>query len=149
MARTNEADHVARNNGSQLIGAGGGGGGGSAETVESEFTCTATETVGDVVYIFGSNDVRQADATALSTSAATVGIIISKPTATTCVVVTDGEAAVFGGLTPGAIYYVAKGSPGDITATPITAPGIVKAVGKAKNATTLQVDIDTDYVELV
>lgn len=139
---------MARNNGSQLIGSGGGGSG-AAEAVEVSYTCTATEAIGDVVYIFGADDVRRADATALATSAATVGIIKSKPTATSCVVVTDGEIDVFGGLTPGAIYYVAKGAPGDITATPITAPGIVKAVGKAKNATTLEVDIDTDYVELV
>jgi len=137
---------VARGNGSQDVVTGGSGSGsGTSNTVN--YSCSAGEAVGDAVYVSGADTVTKADA-ASETTAPAIGIIKTKPTPTTCKVVTDGECAVFVGLIPGDVYYLAKGTPGGITSTPISAPGVSQKLGEAKNATTLEVNIDSDFTVL-
>lgn len=137
MARTNEVTTT-----------GGGGSSTFSFSVQSTpFNCTAAEAVNDAVYLFTANEVRKADATDLTTAPA-IGIIVSKTSATECNVSTDGECSTFTGLTPGALYFLAKGSPGQITTTPITGPGIHQKLGEARNATTLMINVDSDFTEL-
>lgn len=124
-----------------------GGGGVSAGTVEGTFACTETEAVGDAVYLFGADAVRQADASSEATAPA-IGIIKEKPTSTSCVVATDGELSGFSGLTVGDIYFLSKGSPGGITNIPISGPGVSQKLGEARNSTTLIINIDSDFVIL-
>lgn len=137
MAKTNETNN------------GGGGASTAAETASETFNCPLNVAVNDAVYLYGTHEVRKADATALSTAPA-IGIVKEKPTTTTCVVVTDGEFDFLAGsLTPGAVYYLAKGTPGAITNTPISGPGVSQKLGVARSATVLVLNIDSDFVELI
>ncbi len=94
--------------------------------------------VGDVVYVTGSFTADQADNTSIAT-APSIGVVIAKPLATTATITYFGEASVFAGLTPGAIYYV--GTLGAITTSPpVTAGNVVQRVGVAADANTLIVN---------
>lgn len=107
-----------------------------------DFACTATEAVGDVVYISTNDTVAQALADAPSTSNG-IGIITSKATSTTCKVVTSGVVSVLSGLTAGLKYYLSESTPGEISSTPPGTPTeVVLAVGIAINATTLYLRLD-------
>lgn len=134
---------MARDNGSQDIGSGGGGG--SSSAVVSTYTCASGVVPGDAVYISAVNTVALADATD-ETTAPAIGIVQSKPTATSCIVVRVGECTALSGLTAGTIYYLAKGTPGGISATPPVAPAVTQKIGEAKNSTTLEVTADSDFV---
>lgn len=86
--------------------------GGAPVSVPPTFngTCTAGEIVGDIVYVEDVNrDVRKADIDDTSKVSA-VGIIIQKPTATTCVVQVSGLVSVYTGLTPDARYFIGANS---------------------------------------
>ena len=111
-------------------------------------TCTATEAVGDAVYISGPwvgglPPVRRADSASWDTMPA-VGIIISKPTHTTCYVQQAGilPDGVVGGLTRGKTYKV-----GTAGALVVSAPlpgvngyALVQFLGSA-------MDVDRFHVE--
>ena len=86
-----------------------------AQGLLPEFTCTATEAVGDAVYVSAANTVTQAVCDSATTMPA-IGIIQAKPSSTTCYVCFSGIVDGFTGLTPGAIYYVDE-TAGGITAT--------------------------------
>lgn len=102
-----------------------------AEQVEQLWDCTATEQVGDAVYQSAQLAVRQARADSLSTMEA-IGFIKSKPSSTTCVIVTTGELGVFSGLTPDTLYFVSPIAAGAITAShPATTGYVAQLVGRA------------------
>jgi len=86
-----------------------------AQGLLPEFACTATEAVGDAVYISAANTVTQAVCDSENALPA-IGIIDNKPTGTTCQVRFSGIVDGFTGLTTGAIYYVSD-TAGEITAT--------------------------------
>lgn len=110
------------------------------EVLENTFDCTATEAVRDVVYQSASNTVRQANAGSTLTMPA-VGVIISKPTATTCIIARSGEVSGFGSLTPDRRYYVDTTN-GAITATPPTGGNnVVHPIGYSKTADILVVEL--------
>lgn len=95
-------------------------------------TCTATEQVGDLVYVSGVDTVAQADASAASTSEV-VGYIVSKPSATSCIVSAEpGPVTGATGLTAGDPVYLSE-TAGDVTAV---APAIAVRVGTALSTTT-------------
>lgn len=110
------------------------------EQIEFEATCTATEQVRDAVYQYGAGAVRQADADALATMPV-CGIIKSKPTSTTCIVVMSGIITGFTGLTADAPYF-ASNTPGQITASAPSGSGdLVQSVGRSLSSTELLVDL--------
>ena len=126
-----------------------GGSGGSPSPAYSDFGATS---VLDLAYISAADTLAQADATAIATAPA-VGFVSAKPTVNTARLQTSGELAGFVGLTPGALYYLDQ-VPGQITLTPPALPGdagsgkIVQRVGRARNATTLLIQIDPDFLIL-
>lgn len=73
----------------------------------------------------------------------------SKPDTTHAVVQYVGECPLYSTLTPGATYYLSDTAPGAITDVAPTAVGsIVQEVGFARNATTLVISIDRNFVQL-
>lgn len=108
-----------------------------------EAGCTATEVVGDAVYISGNDTVAQADASDPAGKLPAAGIIVDKPTATTCIVQWAGTAISFVGLTAGKYYYVSALVPGGITMVKANGGTEPQVVGFALNATSLVINIDT------
>lgn len=94
------------------------------------YTCTATEQVGDLVYISAANTVAQADASAIGT-ARVIGHITEKPTATSCrVSVAPGPISATG-LTVGGPVYLSD-TAGAVSATEGT---VIVEVGIADTTT--------------
>lgn len=124
-----------------------GGGGGSASAVQGTYTCPAGVAVLDAVYLSAAGAVDQADADDVSKQPL-IGIVASKPGATTAIVTYYGELGGFVGLTPGDTYYLST-TPGQITNVAPGNPGdIVQRIGFAKDATTLMVMVDRDWTQL-
>ena len=121
------------------------GGGGGADPGLFSAACTAGVGVGDFVRLTGNPgpEVEPADAY-LQTKIPCVGVVVDKPTSTSCSVRTLGPASVFAGLTPGKVYWL--NATGTIQSSPPAAPlGTIRyaqAIGYALDATTLMVDID-------
>lgn len=109
----------------------------------SVWTCAPTVAVGDVVYATGTDDTcAVADSNAIATSRGVVGVVLSKPTAASAIVVQEGEADVYAPatFTPGTTYYL--GSAGALTATaPNTTGHVIRRIGVARNDTTLVVSL--------
>jgi len=119
-------------------------GGGRPKTEDSVYTCTATESIGDAVYISGADNVRQADASSTSTMPA-IGIIVAKPSSTQCLVRTKGIVKGLSGLTAGSRYFISTAA-GGITATAPTGSGeVVQYIGVAKSTTELEICPNLDY----
>lgn len=112
------------------------------------YNCPIAVTVFDFVYISGSDLVDRANASAVGTAPA-IGLVLSKPTPITAEVMFGAaEISGFAGLTPGAAYYLTT-SDGAISITPPSAIGnVVQRIGRAKNATTLLVQISEEFVVL-
>lgn len=120
---------------------------GSGAVVET-FNCPMTVNVRDAVYLSAADTVDKADATTEPTMPC-VGVVYSKPTATTCVVVMAGSIGGFVGLTVGATYYV-NTTAGAITNNVGGFPllSVVQSVGYARNTTTLIVNVTREYTVL-
>jgi hypothetical protein len=102
--------------------------------------CNADVAVGDAVALEGEIAVK-ALATSLSTMPA-VGIVVEKPSATTCKINTEGFQD-FSGLVAGDTYYVSETTAGAITNTPPSTPGSYQqTIGVAHTPTKLYVAID-------
>lgn len=103
------------------------------------YSCNALVNVSDAVYVSAANTVARAKADQATTLPA-VGIVISKPSATSCMVVYGGEVDVFSGLVAGSTYYVSVTTVGAITANPGGVPGqYQQRIGVAKDGNTLVV----------
>lgn len=100
------------------------GAGGEAGT-EATYTCSASLSVGQIVYVSGSNTVDLADNTNINTVPC-IGMIISKPTSTSCTIKNTGEVTNLTGIIPGQKYYV--GSGGAITDTPPTTTNTITQI---------------------
>lgn len=124
------------------------GGGGNASAVTSAiYNCPVTVNVNDAVYLSAADSVDQA-ASNIVTDRPCVGVVVAKPTATTCEIQYAGELGAFAGLVAGDTYYLST-TPGILTNIPPTAPGeIVQEVGFARNATTLVVLIERNFTQL-
>lgn len=99
--------------------------------------CTAAEAVGNFVYIIsdppdGQDIVRKADPTDYDKLPA-VGVIISKPTSTTCLVQWFGETPdIFSGLSTGEIHFLGTDSNiADVPPTPSGSPVFSQIVAVA------------------
>jgi len=104
----------------------------AALAAQGTYTCLSGDAVGDWVYISAASAVAKADADDAA-KLPVIGVIVSKPTTTSCVVQTTGQVTL-SGLTAGAIYYL-SGTAGAITATPVTDNAV--PVGVAKSTTVL------------
>lgn len=103
--------------------------------------CRTIDAVGNWVVIVSDNTVNKVTD---NTQGHVIGVIIAKPSTTTCDVVTYGRAAVFSGLDSTQKRYFLSAA-GGLTATPPT-KGYVLELGKALNSTTLQVHITTPMI---
>jgi len=101
--------------------------------------CTATEVVGDTVYIQSAGQVRQAQADALATSRV-VGVISSKTSDTACVVASTGTVTI-AGLTAGKVHYLSEDTPGAVSDSEPPAGNYAVMVGTASAASALVVEI--------
>lgn len=115
------------------------------------YTCPSAVSVGDAVYISGSNSVDKADANDVSTFPV-IGFVSQKPTttqATTQAILRYfGELDVFSGLSPGVTYYLSE-TPGQISSVAPTAGGsVVQRVGFPRSATTLVIVLDGNFITL-
>ena len=110
-------------------------------------TCPSDVAVGDAVYFTGPSAVDLADALSVSTAPA-IGLVFSKPTTTTCIVMLEGEFTGLSGIVTDATYYL-DDTAGDVTTTPPSAPGeVVQPLAVGKNTTTLILTPNRNYVVL-
>ena len=109
--------------------------GGGAEGIDTTYLCSLAETVGKTVYLSSANTVSLASANDLTTAPA-LGIVVSKPTPTTCVVRSYGPVTL-AGLTPGVTYYLDTASGLVTDAAPTGVSDVVQPLGVATSATTL------------
>lgn len=113
--------------------------------VENSFNCATTVNVGDIVYVSGNNTIDKADNTNINTIPC-IGIVGSKPTATTAIVKSSGKLSGFSGIIPGQRYYV--GTNGTmITSPPIAVDSITQIVAIGLDNTTILMTISYNYVE--
>jgi hypothetical protein len=99
------------------------------ELFGSPFTCPAPVAVGNAVYLSAANAVDLADGTNGSKMPA-IGIVVSKPTTTSCIVQHAGECDSVSGLTPGSTYYAGVGGALVSSTVGLT---VVQAIGKARD----------------
>ena len=114
--------------------------------------CLATDALGDFVYITGAKvggkiQVTKADITNVSKMPA-FGVIINKPTSTTCDVQWSGEVSgIFSGLTPGRVHFLDGG--GAPVAT-LPTPGsdyYLQKLGLATSTDSLALQNDSNLVK--
>lgn len=122
-----------------------GGGAGSGTT--GVFSCPPSITDGYAVFLTLPDIISLADANDPANRPA-IGIVLNKPNATTAEVQFYGEMDGFTGLGPGVTYFLSE-TPGQITEiAPVTPGSIVQKIGVAKNANTLVIMVDRDFIEL-
>ena len=140
--------------GELLSGSSLGGGGVSSSQVLSPtaFLAPVGAVIGDAVFVSAADTIDRADATSIAT-APVLGFIQAKPTPTSAILAYAGELGGFGGLVPGATYFLDQ-VVGQITTTPPALPGdlgtgkVVQRVGRARNPTTLVLQIEPGVVIL-
>jgi hypothetical protein len=112
------------------------------------YLCPSGVQVGDAVYLSGADSVDQAQAD-VATDRPVIGVVRIKPDSTHAIVQYYGECPLFGGLLAGKTYYLSATTPGGITdVAPSSDGNIVQKIGFARNATTLVVFIDSNFVQL-
>jgi hypothetical protein len=119
------------------------GGGGSRASLDIRINCTASEVVGSWVYLFGSDEVRNAKADDINTSQV-LGRVIKKFSDTDCLVRRFGEVEIDTGLTPKDLYFLSATVDGEMTNTqPVGVPsGTVQAeLGWAISDTRFFIDV--------
>ena len=100
-----------------------------------------------VVYLSAPDTVSLANATSPSTQPV-IGFVETLPSSTTALIKYYGELTGFTGLIPSATYYLSD-TLGVATANPPTTTGqVVQKLGFAKDATTMVVMIDREFVIL-
>jgi len=107
-------------------------------------TCQPSDAVGSIVHVTSSGSGSVPDVTAVDISSETsmrfIGVIVSKPTATTCNVQSSGIATGFTSLTPGVNVFASETN-GQITQSQPTASGNhVQRIGVAVSATSFLID---------
>jgi len=103
------------------------------------FNCSSNENVLDVVYIKDDMSVARANASTINTSNV-IGVIIDKPSDTTCSVVVHGIIDIFSNLEVSKRYFLDIND-GQITTIPTTSPGtILLELGVALTDTMLLFD---------
>ena len=121
----------------------------AVETQDFDASCPVGAQVGHFVHVVGDNVVEVVDVDDLNTMPA-VGLIVEKPTPTSCVVQTGGEVEL-AGLLVGVTYIV--GTDSKLAAPPIVRPGAgkraVQTVGTALSATQLWLRPSTNMTAVI
>lgn len=113
--------------------------------LDIDMNCTATEQVGDAVYVFGDGEVRQANNSDISI-AKVLGFVVNKSSDTTCKVRVAGVVDDFTGLSSGSQYFL-SGVSGDIdTIAPTTTGSVLVRVGQAIDSDRFMVNINNNYI---
>lgn len=121
-----------------------GGAGAGSDTV-GLYDCPGGVAVGNVVHVTSNNYVVPSNAATLA-GKDIMGVVVSKPTATTAYVKYVGEASVFVGLVAGETYFVAKVDGAVTNDVSAYVEGDTQTVvGVAKNATTLVLRISAAF----
>ena len=108
--------------------------------------CTISEVVGEPVYMFGSDDVRKADASDITT-AKVVGFVETKPSTTTAWIKTAGPLnGIFSGLEIGSDYFLDTNAGAMVTNVPTGSGEVIVALGKALTATSFIVNLTDKYI---
>lgn len=115
--------------------------------VDVSMICSASEQVGDVVYIFssafGNPEVRRADNRDIST-AKVMGFVVSKSSDTSCIVRIMGVVTNFTSLIPGEDYFL--GLDGGVTNVATTISGsVIVPLGKALDVNRILLYITNSY----
>jgi hypothetical protein len=97
------------------------------EEIEAVFTCTATELIREAVYLTSTGEVRQSDASDQN-KMPVHGVIKSKPSSTTCILVKLGEVDGYSGLTPDTYLFASAIVPGALSTSPPTGVGDVRQI---------------------
>lgn len=124
------------------------GAGEQATQIEGDgvYACPSGVAVRDVVYLTGPDAVDLADADD-PLKQPVIGLVRAKPTTTTAEVLYYGDLGGFTGLSPGSTYFLST-TPGQVALAPPEDPGsISQKIGFARDATTLVVFVDRDFVE--
>jgi len=117
---------------------------GDSNPFERSGICTATEEVGEPVYIANNGNFLSASANSISTCKV-IGIILSKPTVTTCIIRTGGIISGFTGLSVGQPYFLDV-TQGYISEYPPTESGsVIVNVGLAISGTEFLIRLDSNY----
>lgn len=113
-------------------------GGSAIVSPAGAWTVDAGVAVGELVYVSGAFTADEADNTSLATGPA-IGVVVAKPSAVTATIGYRGQISVFGGLVPGAIYYLGTAG-GLTTSAPATVGNVIQRIGVAADATTMILD---------
>jgi hypothetical protein len=106
------------------------------------YACPASVAVGDAVFVSGTNTVDRAVSAIAGQTEEAIGIVRSKPSAGSCVVVPVGEVSGYAGLSVGSFYWLDPSTPGGITATvPALAGQLAQRVGLAVSPSVLWAEI--------
>lgn len=116
----------------------------SAGTPTGTYTVPGTVAVGDVVASTGSGAADKADADNPAARPA-IGIVVSKPTATSAVVQYVGEVGGLSGLSAGSAYFLDV-TAGAMTTTAPASPAIFQKIGFAKTATVFVAQFTPDFI---
>lgn len=115
--------------------------------VKALFTCAPGVAVGDPVYQTGASpEVDVADGSLVAKMPA-IGLVESKPSYTSCWVVTNGTVVkTMWGLTVKETYFVGPGG-GVVRASglPTGSGAVIQELGYAKSTDTLFAQVDRDY----
>lgn len=106
------------------------------------FTCPGAVAVGHVVYSTGAASVDKAKADS-STTMPAIGVVLSKPSPTTCIIAPVALLSGFGGLAANAKVYVSTSAAGAVQqARPTSFGHVTQAVGLAVSTTQVLFSID-------
>lgn len=116
--------------------------------VRTLFSCPSTVQPGDPVYQTGADAVDKADASD-SGKMPCAGIVESKPSTTSCYIVSAGKVENSSwGLDPGKTYFVGVSGVVLASGLPTTPGSIIQEIGYAKNTQELMVLLDRDFTSL-
>jgi len=108
------------------------------------YSCPATTDVRDAVHIISDGVVTIA-AKSDTANLPVIGMVVAKPTSTSCIIQTLGYLDGFTGLVEGETYYL--GEDGKITNTATTtATEALYVIGVAKSNSRLELRIGSDYI---
>lgn len=123
----------------------------SAAISDRDYTTVAAVSVRDAVYIDAAGVAQRAIADGVDLATVdVVGFVVSKSNPTTCTVRGDGELGGYAGLTPGATQWLSTTVAGGRTETkpevpPLAAGVVAKPLGQARNATTIELDMEQGF----
>lgn len=122
-----------------------------AITIKSLYVCPPALPLRAVVYQTGPGAVDIADCSAPVPNGPAIGIVLSKPTGTSCYVVQQGLVSGFppGSFVPKVTMFTGvAGALSPAAALPILPGTLIQGLGYAKTDTDFMISLDPDYYTL-